>query len=392
MSDRLEIAFVGPTAASDRRGTSGIPYYMARTLNSMVGNVADIGPIPTPQAPLLRRIPWKIESVLTGRRYRWSTDGACLRWRAKVLLQRMTQSRYDLLFNCMEGWSLAYYEGTVPACVFTDATFVQRQAMGWYKSSLNLPARSMRECIEQERNVYRRSALVCVSSRWAAGSIINDYDVDPNRVLVAPFGANLDDNEIPSREEAITGPRESAICRLLFLGVDWERKGGNVAVETVKLLNAGGCRTELIVAGCSPAPPLPDSVRLEGFLDKNSPLERTRILELLRSSHFLVFPTRSEAFGIVICEAAACGLPSVAAGIGAIPEILAGDEGGLALPQESPAIAYAEAIAAVWDDPARYRKMRAESRNAFESRFNWGQWGETMRKPLSGLCESPHTR
>ena len=45
--------------------------------------------------------------------------------------------------------------------------------------------------------------------------------------------------------------RGTDICRLLFLGVDWHRKGGDIALAVAELLNQKGIRTELDIVGCN---------------------------------------------------------------------------------------------------------------------------------------------
>lgn len=44
------------------------------------------------------------------------------------------------------------------------------------------------------------------------------------------------------------------MLRILFSGVDWERKGGEIAVDTVMQLNAAGIRATLYVAGIKDLP------------------------------------------------------------------------------------------------------------------------------------------
>lgn len=62
-------------------------------------------------------------------------------------------------------------------------------------------------------------------------------------------------------------------CKLLFIGVDWVRKGGDTALQVVKQLNENGLETELIVVGCKPKvkEPLPGTVKVIEFIDKCKP-------------------------------------------------------------------------------------------------------------------------
>ena len=98
----------------------------------------------------------------------------------------------------------------------------------------------------------------------------------------------------------------------MFSGIDWERKGGDLAVETVRLLREKGLDVRLTIAG-------PDKLQQKyqeaefidyvGFLDKNKAEEYKLLVELYRKSHLLLLPTKAECSAIVYSEAAAFGMP-----------------------------------------------------------------------------------
>jgi hypothetical protein len=83
-----------------------------------------------------------------------------------------------------------------------------------------------------------------ISSEWAACSVIRDYHVEPEHVYIVSLGTNLD--TIPDREIA-DARKLSGTCRFLFVGVEWQRKGGDIAYETLLKLCEMGIEAELIV-------------------------------------------------------------------------------------------------------------------------------------------------
>ncbi|MGH7503041.1 MAG: glycosyltransferase, partial [Longimicrobiales bacterium] len=86
-------------------------------------------------------------------------------------------------------------------------------------------------------------------------------------------------------------------------------------------------------------------------------------------------PSRAENYGIVFCEAAAFGVPSVTTDIGGIPTIVRHRQTGFTLPRESAAEAFAATIESTFADPERYRDMALAARAHYRDRLNWDAFG-----------------
>jgi glycosyltransferase involved in cell wall biosynthesis len=158
---------------------------------------------------------------------------------------------------------------------------------------------------------------------------------------------------------------------LLFLGVDWERKGGQIAVETARLLNLRGLKTQLIVAGCSVPGEKHDFVTELGFISKRTEEGRSKIAELLRTSNFLIFPTRAECAGIVLSEASAFGLPIITTDTGGIGTYVCQEMNGIRLPLTADAEVYADHILRIFRDQSTYSAMAFAGWNEYSRRLNW---------------------
>jgi len=78
-------------------------------------------------------------------------------------------------------------------------------------------------------------------------------------------------------------------------------------------------------------------------------VDATTVAELMVAAHVFVLPSRSEAFGIVLLEAMAKGLPIVASNVGGIPEVVAGASDARLVGVDD-AIALARAINMTLDD------------------------------------------
>jgi glycosyltransferase involved in cell wall biosynthesis len=177
-----------------------------------------------------------------------------------------------------------------------------------------------------------------------------------------------------------TSPR----CRLLFLAVNWIRKGGDIAFDTLLKLVESGVDAELIVCGCVP----PHGVSHERmtvipFLNKDDPLQLKTLTGLLLASDFLLLPTRYDCTPIVFCEANAFGTPVITTDTGGASGLIKNGENGFMLPPSAGGAEYAETICSVYRDDRRYAELRGSSRAAFEDRLNWNSWAIAVSRVLA---------
>ena len=68
---------------------------------------------------------------------------------------------------------------------------------------------------------------------------------------VVPFGANISRQQNLEDVRRMIGQRPTNCCKLLFVGVDWCPKGGDIAVEIARGLNQRGLETEATIVGCT---------------------------------------------------------------------------------------------------------------------------------------------
>jgi glycosyltransferase involved in cell wall biosynthesis len=225
-----------------------------------------------------------------------------------------------------------------------------------------------------------KASLLVFSSTWAAQSAIEDYHVDERKIHCFPFGANFE--EIPPKEVALA-KKKSEHCKLLFVGVNWRGKGGEIAFDTLVKLEELGIQAELIVCGCIPPNTFSHKrMRVIPFLDKNDEQQRKELEKLYATSDFLLLPTRYDCTPMVFCEANAFGLPVITAHTGGVPEVVKSGENGFVLPYDAGGDRYAEVIARIYRDDQRYSELVRSSRSAFEERLNWDAWGISMKRTI----------
>ena len=93
-----------------------------------------------------------------------------------------------------------------------------------------ISARGRRVADQQARTILASGASIVLSSDWAAETGAAHYGVSLSRFVVAPFGPNFED--IPDVAE----PPNGGPLKMLFVGFEWERKGGEIALAAFKLI------------------------------------------------------------------------------------------------------------------------------------------------------------
>jgi glycosyltransferase involved in cell wall biosynthesis len=175
-------------------------------------------------------------------------------------------------------------------------------------------------------------------------------------------------------------------CRLLWVGVDWDRKGGDRAIEIARILNRRGLQTELHVAGCTPARDVPEYVYVHGFLDKTTESGATQLKQLYGASHVLVHPASAECFGVVFCEAAGHGVISAASRVGGIPSAVREGITGVLFDVDAPAEEYADYIWDLLDDRDAYEARAVRAFEEYELELSWAVQAKKLGARLAGLA------
>ena len=138
--------------------------------------------------------------------------------------------------------------------------------------------------------------------------------------------------------------------RILFVGGDFERKGGDLLLQS---LDGGlGERCELHIVTRDAAVPAGPHVHVYRGVGPNSP----ELLRLFRDADIFVLPSRGECLAVVLMEATAAGLPVVTTDVGALGEAVRPGETGLVVPAGD-GRALAGALTALVDDAALRARM-----------------------------------
>ncbi len=181
-------------------------------------------------------------------------------------------------------------------------------------------------------------------SQWAAQSMIDDYDVPESKIDV--IFPSLDPAAIGARDNREVGEKP----RVLFIGNDFVRKGGDKLVRWVTGPLAGTCELHIVSGD-----PRAEQYKGPNVVVHGGVPHKRLMHEVLPSMDMLCHPTKADMSAYVVVEAAFAGLPAVTSAIGGIPELVDHDRTGWALPPDDEN-AFIETMRMLFADPARIAK------------------------------------
>lgn len=376
--ERLKIAYMTATDARDKHSWSGTHHYIWKTVEKNIGDVTLLGPVDPSITIFLCKIIHGFSLFFLKKRFNYRDSIILAKAYGRIFTKKLKQDAFDLIIAPAGSTNIAYLQTSIPIVYIADRTI--QSTLNYHKMLTHLLGFSKNQSIYVDKRAIEKASLAIYSSTWAAASAINDYHIAPEKVAVIPFGANLD--EIPSRETALSRQR-TGVCRLLFLGVSWENKGGAIAYDALLSLLQSGIDATLTVCGCVPPGDLHHpKMKVIPFLNKNDVQQKKELDQLFINTDFLILPTRFDCTPIVFCEAGAFGLPCIAPVTGGIASVITEGVNGFLVPYDAPGSAYAEKIKAVFTDEQKYKALVISSRDNYERQLNWDSWAERVKQLL----------
>jgi glycosyltransferase involved in cell wall biosynthesis len=185
-----------------------------------------------------------------------------------------------------------------------------------YVGNEGLSENARKEHLAYEHQVYKHLQGIFLFSAWLGDSFMKDFSVPANQLHVVGAGINF--SEFPNIER-----KEFNAPQFLFVGKEFERKGGKILLEAFAKTRIQVPNAKLVIVGPDVPSHVPDGVTFAGFLRKSDPVHAKQLLQLFNESTTLILPSIYEPFGISILEGMAYGMPSIVVDRCAMPEIVA---------------------------------------------------------------------
>jgi glycosyltransferase involved in cell wall biosynthesis len=305
----LRVGFV----VEDILGHAAHARNLARLVPMVPGIAAEFHP--------LRFVPTGLERHIPLYRSNWSVRSGIHARRAISSLER--GGGLDALFIHTQVPALLSLDTwrRIPTVVSVDATPGQIDQLGHqydHRVRANVVER-MKRCANAA--LFRRAARVVAWSAWARTGLESDYGVSSDKVTVIPPGVDIDAWRTPAGQRE----PEDGTVRVLFVGGDFERKGGRSLLDATRRLRAepGAPRLEVDLVTTSTVAAEEGVVVHRGL----APGDRA-LIELYHRADIFCLPTTGDCLPMALAEAAAAGLPLVSTSVGAIPEIVRPAETG----------------------------------------------------------------
>ena len=278
---------------------------------------------------------------------------------ATEMRRSLQQATYDAIFtNASVGIFFSHNFRRIPTMIDLDSTPIQIDQMAAYTAKRDpKPIEALK--YQLFRNKLHSAKLIQPWSNWAKQSIIDDYGVPSEKVVVNPPGVNLQYWQ-PRLDARINTPGQP--LRILFVGGDFRRKGGEQLLAWYRTQDPAHYELHVVTRESVDSSP---GLHIYHNMQPNS----QELVQLYQQSDLFVLPSLGECFGIATIEAMATGLPVIATDVGGTADIIESGRNGYIVPSGS-AAEIGQTIMAISNNAERRHNMGVQSRQMAEERFD----------------------
>lgn len=236
----------------------------------------------------------------------------------------------------------------------------------------------------EQKSINRADAII-YSSEWAKEDAINYYNALEEKVTIIPFPSYIEDYY--EKKENLN---DKKTIHLLFVGVEWERKGTDLAIGCVDYLNKSqnDITFDLTIIGLDK----PENkyyenyIVFKGRLYKDNPKEYNQLITYYKNSDIFILPTKAECSAVVFSEACMYGLPIFTHETGGIGTYVKDKYNGIKLPLGSTGRNFGEKIF----EMIKEQKLQEYSDNAryyYEEKLNTDSWKNKFEKVVKNTLD-----
>lgn len=287
------------------------------------------------------------------------------RWLRHMIRKELSSEAYLFSLQTQSLWDGFNYG--IPHFVYTDHTEL---------ANMSYPAFDRYKLmgdfwIKLEREIYGNATRVFTMSEHVTRSLSTDYGVPETRIECVYAGSNS--NILALGKIPRTGSRSVPV--ILFVGVEWERKGGADLVAAFERLRLKHTEVVLKIVGCNPRLTVSGCVVVGKVSLEEMPA-------YYAEASIFCLPTKVEPFGIAFVEAMHAGLPIVGTDLGAVKDMVRNGENGYRVPVGDVDSIYQSLDCLLEAPEQRLIEMGATSRRIAREFYTWEAVGNRLKKAI----------
>jgi glycosyltransferase involved in cell wall biosynthesis len=227
------------------------------------------------------------------------------------------------------------------------------------------------------QSVLRRADHILAWSEVVRQSLISDYAVADDRITLIPPGV---DTGLWQHESPVNVRSEKPV-RVLFVGGDFKRKGGDIVLALAQEPLFADVQFDIVTSDAHPGGG--PNVHFHLGVEPNT----DRLMEIYRGADIFLLPTRADfAPTMALLEALAMGLPALVTRVGGLEEIVLNDRNGFVVDVDDRG-AIRKKLRLLIDDPPLRRRLGMAGRTLVEESYDLDRNAKRVFANVLALCK-----
>lgn len=306
----------------------------------------------------------------------------------KIIHKCITKGEYDLVF-ATASILCSYYEDKLPIFFYADGAF--GEMVNYYWNDKLWEKHNRKSAMVIENMAISKANHIFYVTNWAAQSAVKYHNMQELKYSIIYRGANFESNYSFDKINKVIDNRicNQSTFKFLFVGKEWERKGGKMINYLLNKLLEKNYSIELNIVGCNPLieGELSKHVNIYGLIDRNTNDGNIKLKEIFDHSDAYFQPSLKECMGIAYLEACSFALPIIANKTGGVPEVVTKDN-GILIEDINDLDLFIPRLESLILDKDNYKKMSLNAFNMYVNDFNWEAVSDKIQLSLENVVKN----
>ena len=287
--------------------------------------------------------------------------------------RKLIPSDYKFTFQTQSLWDLSL-DG-VPHFVYTDHTELAYQRYKFLDRPIYPQA-----WLDCEKEVYQNAELIFTTSDFCSRSVIEDYDIPAEKVICVHSGINLKHGLNDHTEKTYDSKN------ILFVGVEWKRKGGPQLVEAFTEIKKRHPTATLTIVGINADDVDRRYLEVQG-LNFTGFVQSENLEAYFMNAQVFCLPSLVDPSAVALIEAYSYFLPVVSTRVGGTPSrVVDGKTGLLVEPDDVGSLI--DKLNTLLSDPDMCREYGKNGNKLKDEHFTWEQVSNKIRHHIESFERS----